>query len=639
MMGSTHTMARRLAQSLTGTIAFALVTSSLAQAAAPNNEVALSLRPVQEDVDYELVPPEMIEKCSVRNLKIEGWTGWEVIAPDGSLLRRFADTNDDKKVDLWCYYNFGLEVYRDIDENFNGKADQYRWLGTGGIRWGLDDDEDGRIDRWKQISAEEVTAEVIASLRDQDAARFASLLISKPELATLGLGEEKSEQIQARADRAARDFEDLAQRQKAVAQDARWVQFAASSPGVVPAGTEGSTKDVIVYENAVAMFEQQSGSGQMMVGTLIRVGDAWRLVELPSLGDGNTLAQTTGNFFTPGGGPMVASAGNAINRQTQQFVAELESIDAKLATTQKAAEIAQLHRRRGDVVEKLIQGAEDPMERETWVRQLVDLLSVGAQTGAYPDAVKRLQSVSDQFAGDDQTLQAYAKFQAISTEYVVRQTPDADFSAVQKWYLDSLSRFVDQYPRTPEAAQAWMQLALSKEFEDKEDEALAYYSRVAKFFPGTDAGEKAAGAVRRLESVGQTIELGGPTLDGKDFQLASLRGRPVVLHYWATWCEPCKQDMKLLRRLQANYQRAGLQIVGINVDITKAQANQYLASNALPWTQLFEPGGLESSSLAKALGVQTLPTMLLIDRSGKVVRHNVRASELDEAIDEMLKTK
>jgi thiol-disulfide isomerase/thioredoxin len=184
-----------------------------------------------------------------------------------------------------------------------------------------------------------------------------------------------------------------------------------------------------------------------------------------------------------------------------------------------------------------------------------------------------------------------------------------------------------------------MQLALSKEFEDKESEALSFYKRVAQSFPNSDAGQKAAGAVRRLESVGQTIELEGTTLDGKRFRLASLRGRPVVIHYWATWCEPCKQDMKLLRRLQAGYQRARLQIVGVNVDITQDQAEQFLRENQLPWTQLFEPGGLESSSLAKALGVQTLPTMLLIDPSGKVVRHNVRAAELDDEISEMLKRK
>ena len=128
----------------------------------------------------------------------------------------------------------------------------------------------------------------------------------------------------------------------------------------------------------------------------------------------------------------------------------------------------------------------------------------------------------------------------------------------------------------------------------------------------------------------------GTTIDGQSFRLSSLRGKPVVLHYWATWCEPCKQDMKLLRRLQASYQRAGLQLVGVNVDITREMASDFLRANPLPWTQLFEEGALESSRLAKAFGVQTLPTMMLIDQDGKVVRHNVRAAELDDELNAMV---
>jgi len=207
---------------------------------------------------------------------------------------------------------------------------------------------------------------------------------------------------------------------------------------------------------------------------------------------------------------------------------------------------------------------------------------------------------------------------------------------VQEWYIGVLSRFVERYPATPEAAQAWLNLALSKEFEDKDKEALAYYKKVVSLFSKTSSGEIAAGAVRRLESVGREVDLEGTTLDGKPFRLSRLRGKPVVLHYWATWCEPCKQDMKLLRRLQASYQRAGLQVVGVNVDLTKQEAQRYLQQTQVSWTQLFEPGGLDGSRLAKAFGVQTLPTMMLIDPQGKVVRHNVRAAELQTEIDRIL---
>ncbi len=612
-----------------------------AGAATPSAAAALGIKPIQADVDYEIVTPEVAARCTVTDIDREGWSGWEVVSPDGIMLRRFADTNNDKKVDLWSYFKFGVEVYRDVDADFNTKADHYRWLGTAGTRWGIDENEDGKVDRWSQISAEEVSAELVAALREADSQRFARLLINSSELELLGLGPAKTESLAAKADRAAKDFAGLAKRQSSVGRDAKWVQFAASTPGIVPVGTDGSTKDVMVYENAVAMFEQDKKGGQMMVGTLIKVGEAWRLVELPSVGDdGEPIAQTTGNFFTPGGSASANMAGVAgIGESTQRLVTALEEVDSKLAQATEKSEIASLHEQRADVIEDLVKNAETPQMKDSWVRQLVDTLGLAVQSGSYPDGMQRMRKVAPKLAADDQSIASYADFQAISTEYVVRGTPEADFSEVQKWFLEALTEFVDRYPGTPETASAYLQMALSKEFEGKEDEALAFYKKVATAFPGTDAGEKAAGAARRLDSVGRQIELEGNTIQGKPFSLASLRGKPVVVHYWATWCEPCKQDMKLLRRLQASYQRAGLQLVGINVDATGESAAAFLKENPLPWVQMFEPGGLESSRLAKTLGVQTLPTMMLIDSDGKVVRHSVRAAELDEELAAMLKKK
>jgi thioredoxin-like negative regulator of GroEL len=95
--------------------------------------------------------------------------------------------------------------------------------------------------------------------------------------------------------------------------------------------------------------------------------------------------------------------------------------------------------------------------------------------------------------------------------------------------------------------------------------------------------------------------------------------------------------MKRLRSLQARYQKAGLQLVGVNIDNSRDQAIQFLKENPMPWVQLYEDGGLEGSPLAKQFGVQTLPTMMLIDSKGLVVRHNVGEAELDDELAEMVK--
>ncbi len=250
-------------------------------AATPSVEQALKLMPVQSGVDYDQPSPEETAKCKILAKKLDGHVGWIVESPDGVTLRKFVDTNDDNVVDQWSYYNDGLEVYRDIDSNFNGKADQYRWFHTGGSRWAVDASEDGVIDSWKSISAEEVTAEVIAAIATHDADRFARLVLTPAELQSLGLGKTRMETVAEKTGKATAGFKAMSARQKAVARDAAWVQFSASRPGVVPSGTDESTKDLRVYENVMAIVESGGKHGQVQIGALVQVGDVWRVIDMP----------------------------------------------------------------------------------------------------------------------------------------------------------------------------------------------------------------------------------------------------------------------------------------------------------------------------------------------------------------------
>src|SRR5688500_6064408 len=91
-------------------------------AQSPTAADALKLRPVQRDVDFDLPAENELAKCSIKAEKVNGQTGWIVRDPNGLVLREFVDTNKDNVVDRWSYFRNGIEVYRDVDDNFNGKA-------------------------------------------------------------------------------------------------------------------------------------------------------------------------------------------------------------------------------------------------------------------------------------------------------------------------------------------------------------------------------------------------------------------------------------------------------------------------------------------------------------------------------------
>jgi thiol-disulfide isomerase/thioredoxin len=619
--------------------------TSAALAAKPTPAEALKLTPVQKDVVFDVPAAKEIETCLVEVETVGGITGWVVKTAGGQLLRRFLDTNGDNKVDQWCYFKDGIEIYRDIDANFNNKADQYRWLGIAGTRWGLDDDENGRIDSWKVISAEELTAEVVAAFRDRDAARFQRLLLTESDLKSLGLAPKHVTELTDKVAVAGRTFAEAAAKQRLVTPKSEWIHFGANKPGVVPAGTDGATKDIIVYDNVTAVVETGAKQhGQLVIGTIVKVGDAWKMFDLPkNLSGEQTAGQAAVGYFflaafdtkSETETPMAAGA---VSAEMQKLTADLERLDKQLAAATTTAEQARLNAHRADLLDKIISAAAAD-QRGLWIRQYTETVAAAVQSGAYPDGVGKLTALSAKLAQlpDGEELIPYVKQRLITAEYNRDiAAKDADFEKVNTRYIEQLEQFVKDHGTSPDAAEAMLQLAIDAEFTKQRSKAITWFGRIATDFPKSDLAEKAAGARFRLDSVGKSLSLKGKTLDGRNFDLAGTSGKLVLVHYWTTSCEPCKQDMELIKSLLAKYGSQGLYPVGINLDNDPKDVTSFLRTKPLSWPQLYETGGLDSR-LATQYGILSLPTMILIGKDGKVIDANIQAGELETELKKLLR--
>lgn len=619
-----------------------LATSSGAEGArspnAPSPEQALRLTPIQADVDFTRPSEEEVARCAVRVMRGQGVVGWLVEDPAGLPLRRFLDTNADNKVDQWCYFKDGIEVYRDIDSDFNGKADQYRWFNTAGTRWGLDKDEDGLIDQWRAISAEEVTAEVVAALAHQDWQRFARVALSADELQALGLGPARTKELTERLSTLAIRFKEAALRPQGLGEKTRWLHFSGHRPGVVPAGTDGATRDAVVYENVVALVETGQHTAQVLIGTLVKVGDGWRVIDVPVvLGEGQAAQAEAGYFFRAAPASRGATAMEAPGEKSLQLLDALQKLEAALAKARSAEEAASYHAQRADLMEKIAEESK-PQEQAVWLRQLADLLGAAVQSGEFPGGMKRLEGVLAKVSRDPQAreLAAHIRFVQISAAYALAiQAKGVDYSKVQSDWLKALEAFVAEYPHTPDSAEAMLQLAIAQEFAGHEEEARRWYGRITADFSDTATARKASGALRRLESVGKVLTLAGKSPTGTTVDLTKYRGQVVLIQYWATWCEPCKADMATLKELQAKYSR-DFAVIGVNLDNTEAELNTFLKDHPLPWSQIFEPGGLESPP-AVEMGILTLPTMMLVDQQGRVVHRNITVGEIENELKRLVR--
>ncbi|MBP3695894.1 MAG: redoxin domain-containing protein [Thermoguttaceae bacterium] len=596
----------------------------MGQSVSKQVEIVLQYKPVQENVEYTIPSAEDSQSCKAR--KLEG--GLRIVDGNGMTLREVLDTNDDKAVDEWRYFLNGLEVYREKDTNGDKKKDQFQWATTAGTRMGIDSDDDGKIDQWKVLSAAELTAEVAMAVASGDAARFDAVLLTADELKELGLGEEKYEQIKAKLLGAREKFTAVAD-SKPFTAAARWTQFNSVRPYSYPAGTDGSEKNVEFYENASAVVHEGESDIEIAVGTLIRVGQVWKVIDAPMIATAENINEVAANnvFIQFSTSAAAAAAGG-----TAQSSEELTKLDEQINQAQTMDEMAELHAKRADLLENLAQNAGNAEERAQWIHTLADGVTGAIQQGIYPDGPARLKTLLDTLKAseDDKALAAYVQFRLMSSEYTISMMKASGTGWLQvrsKW-LEDLAAFIQEYPDAQDTAEAMLQLAMENENDGTEDKALALYSEILTKFPESTSAAKAKGATTRLECIGKPLAFTAKVLGQQDKQvnLESLKGRVVVLHFWASWMSDAAREMDKLKEIAAKYPQQVI-VLGVNVDDSAEIAQQFVDTNRMNWYQMREDGGMESRP-ANVLGIFNVPTIFVIGADGNVISRNPLSTEL-----------
>ncbi len=115
---------------------------------------------------------------------------------------------------------------------------------------------------------------------------------------------------------------------------------------------------------------------------------------------------------------------------------------------------------------------------------------------------------------------------------------------------------------------------------------------------------------------GRAPEIGVNDLNGRPVRMASLRGKVVIVDFWASWCAPCRQEFPVLERLHRTYASQGLAIVGVSVDNDVANVRSFLRRNSASFLIAHDPRKVA----AARYGGTAMPSSYIIDRRG-IVRH------------------
>jgi thiol-disulfide isomerase/thioredoxin len=609
---------------------------------APTAKELLRLQPILQGVDYEIpTDAAVVEACKIETVFNAQKKAIGVALRDGQgkLLRRFVDSDGNNKMDQWSYFQDGFEVYRESDLNNDRSPDECRWMNAAGTR--IATVNRGKIVGWKRISAEEASKVFVQGLVSGDLALLESVLATPEELTTLGVPKGEVDQVAAAAAQRADQIRGLQKSLLGWNSKTVWNRMDGQMPHLIPAdATSGLSQDLVLYENAVIFAGPPNGqapAGKMVflqAAEMVKVGESWKFVDLPKAVDPEKpVVSVEGGirswvFRQQAGGPANENPGQ---EAALKALAEYDNANAKLQLGGEKKDLAQFHVGRIPLLRAVEKEIKNPEEKLVYKKQVVDSLAAAYQTGFYPKAPDLLDAIIKEGG----KLASYASFRKIGAVFAtLNDEPGANLMANQKKWMTDLKAFLDANAKSDEAPEALMQLASASEFNAEEDEARKYYELLVARFEASDPGKKAAGALKRLDLIGKTLDLRGPGLNSQEVDASRYRGKTLLVTFWASWADPVRRDLPELLKVYQKYHGKDFEIIGVNLDNDRAELDAFLKDNALPWPQIFEPGGIEKNRFATDYGIIALPTMLLVDPQGKVVNRGIRtAAELERQLE------
>lgn len=240
----------------------------------------------------------------------------------------------------------------------------------------------------------------------------------------------------------------------------------------------------------------------------------------------------------------------------------------------------------------------------------------------------------------------YKQVEELQNEYAaVQDKPDAEervvvlekrYQDVMNQQIESLKKFCSENKNEAIIdiyAVSYLNIDENYEFIksiiDKHQSQLASSEYTQEYAAKLESYSKLA-----VGSVAPEISLNDP--NGKEIKLSSLRGKVVLLDFWASWCGPCRQENPNNVKLYKQYKDKGFEIYGVSLDKNKEDWTKAIMEDQLTWTHVSDLKFWQSEAAAQ-YKIEAIPATYLLDKEGKILAKNLRGEQLTAYLNKLFK--
>jgi len=351
--------------------------------------------------------------------------------------------------------------------------------------------------------------------------------------------------------------------------------------------------------------------------------------------------------LAPAGSFALSPAARAEDRSVDQIVKDISKVEMpeidpskkgdRAAMVEYFAKRQQAMIRRAELIGELYKA--DP-ENAKLVQLLPERWQALFQNS--PTISKELRDELDKVAttGKDAKLKADAAY--FGTIAALRETMAGAEQPGKKVDTDSLMKAIDGFTKIAPKDERGASLifTVGSQFAEGAKQA-ELFKRVVKDYPGSGVAKMVEANLKKLEAVGKPFDLEfTEAIKGTTVSMKDLKGKVVVVDFWATWCGPCIAEMPKMKKLYAEYKDKGVEFIGVSLDNPKEEGGldklkEYVSQNGITWPQYYQGKGWESD-FSRSWGIDAIPAVFVVDTQGKI--HSIDArGKLEEMIPELLK--